>query len=348
MATEAEIRASFSEQARFCAALQAPFTALLCETLGGQLDRRTETGRRVLDWPGEPGAFGDALALRLCGGLHFLVMSDRSSDLALLYPPGPLPGVNTLQDALVPVIASGKLLPWLDFPPQTNEVGRSAVLMSGLLAIAARFPLQIRLFELGASAGLNLALDRYLYQLGGYQVGKKMIHHPLFRPDWDGPPPPGAEVRIVGRAGVDLNPARLPDDWMKLCAYIWPDQPERSGRFMAAVEAVSNVPPQIDRGDAADWLEANLSIEPEVGITRVVMHSVAFQYFDPASQQRIAHRIETAGERASARAPVAWLRFEKEPGEDVHSLRLRTWPGGERLLAFAHPHGQWIRWLSDH
>lgn len=321
---------------------------MLCETLGRQLDRRTETGRRLLDWRGEPGAFGDALALRLCGGLHFLAMSDRNSALASLYPPAPLPDAGALWEALAPVLAGGKLLPCLDLAPQTNEVGRSAVLMAGLLAIADRFPLKMRLFELGASAGLNLALDRYRYNLGGLIVGKKMMGGPLFHPDWEGPPPPDPRVRIVWRAGVDLNPARLPDDWLKLAAYIWPDQAERAGRFMAAIDAVADDPPQVDRGDAADWLEAKLMLEPEPGVTRVVMHSVAFQYFDPDSQKRVAERIQAAGERASAGAPLAWLRFEKEPGEDRHSLRLRTWPGGEILLAWTHPHGRNVTWLSDH
>ncbi|HTU09372.1 MAG TPA: DUF2332 family protein [Allosphingosinicella sp.] len=346
MATEAEIRASFAEQARFCAALGAPFTALLCDTLGGQLDRRTETGRRVLDWRGDPGPFGDALALRLCGGLHFLVFSDRNSALGRLYPPAPLPAPNRLQDALAPVLAGGTLLPWLDSPPQTNEVGRSAVLMSGLLAIAAQFPLPMRLFELGASAGLNLMLDRYRYELGGRHVGKKMTHGPLFRPDWEGPPPPKADVRIVERAGVDLNPARLPGDALKLSAYIWPDQPARGRQLSAALAAADHCPPEIDRGDAADWLEKTLSLDSEAGVTRVVMHSVAFQYFEPDSRRRVAERIAAAGERAAATAPLAWLRFEKEPGEERHSLRLRTWPGGEHLLAWAHPHGRSVHWLS--
>ena len=348
MATEAEIRASFAEQARFCALLGAPFTARLCETLGRQLDRRTETGRRLLDWRGEPGAFGDAVALRLCGGLHFLAMTERDSALARLYPPAPRPDAGLLWETLAPVLASGKLLPWLDFAPQTNEVGRSAVLMSGLLAIADRFPLKMRLFELGASAGLNLILDRYHYNLGGLLVGRKIHPAPLFKPDWEGPPPPRAEVRIVDGAGVDLNPARLPDDSMKLSAYIWPDQPARALHLIEALAVAEFHPPEIDRGDAADWLEDRLALEPERGVTRVVMHSVAFQYFDPDSQKRVTERIEAVGERASAAAPLAWLRFEKEPGENRHSLRLRTWPGGEQLLAWTHPHGRSVQWLGDH
>jgi len=348
LTSETEIRASFAEQARFCTALGAPFTALLCETLGRQLDRRTETGRRVLDWRGDPGPFGDALALRLCGGLHYLANADRDSALGRLYPPAPLPDAGRLWETLAPVLARDKLLPWLDFAPQTNEVGRSAVLMSGLLEVAARFPLDMHLYELGASAGLNLVLDRYHYNLGGLLVGRKIHPAPLFKPDWEGRSPPRAEVRIVDRAGVDLNPARLPDDWRKLAAYIWPDQPERAGHFMAALGAATAIhPPEVDRGDAADWLEGKLALAPVPGVARVVMHSVAFQYFDAASQRRVTDRIEAAGQQASNKAPLAWLRFEKEPGEDRHSLRLRTWPGEELLLAWAHPHGRWVRWLAD-
>ena len=56
-----------------------------------------------------------------------------------LYPPAPLPDEEALGRALAPVLADDALLPWLDSAPQTNEVGRSAVLMAGLLVVAERF-----------------------------------------------------------------------------------------------------------------------------------------------------------------------------------------------------------------
>lgn len=347
MADEAQIRASFAEQAGFCTQLGAPFTALLSETLGGMLDRRTETGRRVLDWSGDPGCFADAVALRLCGGLHFLVRNGFAPDLASLYPPAPLPDEAVLRAALTPALDDERLPAWLDHAPQTNEVGRSAVLMSGLLVIADLFDLPMRLYELGASAGLNLLLDAYGYELGGLAAGDPASGVQL-KPDWKGPPPPAAKVRIAGRRGTDLNPASLPAEGDRLLAYVWPDQPERLQRLTAALAIAAGAPPAVDRGGAADWIEANLARAPEPGVTRVVMHSVAFQYFDADSQRRVTAQIEAAGEAASAGAPLAWLRYEQDPESGRPSLRLRTWPGGESLLAWAHPHGRQVHWLSDH
>jgi hypothetical protein len=50
-------------------------------------------------------------------------------------------------------------------------VGRSAALIGALLILVQRFPLPVRLFEIGASAGLNLRADHYLYKFSGGQWG---------------------------------------------------------------------------------------------------------------------------------------------------------------------------------
>lgn len=345
MEREAAVRASFAQQASYCTQLAAPFTALLCTLLGERLDRGTRIGRRVLDWPGDPAPFGDALALRLCGGFHHLARSGTAPDLAALYPPTPLPDQHILWRAVASHLDEDALLAWLDSAPQTNEVGRSAVLMSGLHVVANRFGLPLRLYELGASAGLNLQLDRYAYDLGGLKAGAPESPV-LLKPDWSGPPPPGASLRIVGRSGVDLNPVALPEGRDRLMAYVWADQAERLARLRSALALAEADPPRIERADAADWLETNLPPGPEPGIVRVVMHSVAFHYFPDSTKRRIAAHIEAAGARATREAPMAWLRYEEQPGDGKFSLRLRTWPGEESLLAWTHPHGRSVEWLA--
>lgn len=346
MTKEEAVRASFAEQAYWCARLGSPFMASLCGLLGKKLDHDTAVGRRALAWPGEPSAAVDAVALRLCGGLHALVRAGALPELAALYPPAPMPDADTLWAALAPALGHAALTPWLERPPQTNEVGRSAVLMAGLLALAERFPLPMHLYELGASAGLNLRLDAYGYDLCGRRAGNPTSPLQL-APEWAGPPPPAADVTIAARRGVDLHPADPAHDRERLIAYVWPDQARRLAQIEAALAIAANHPVAIDAGDAADWLETMLPPDPAPGVTRVVLHSVAFQYFPKATQMRVAARIAAAGDRANAASPLAWLRFEKLADEERYSLRLRTWPGEEELLAWVQPHGAKLRWLRD-
>ncbi len=343
--TEENVRAAFGRQAQWARKLDSPFMARLCGLLGERLDRGTEAGRRVLGWPEEADPFADALPLRLTGGLHSLVRRGRAPALAACYPPNPPPGEEALWAALRQALADPDLLPWLDGAPQTNEVGRSAVLMSGLMAVAHLFPRPMELLELGASAGLNLLLDRYGHDLGGVRAGEP--GSPLqLSPDWKGPAPPEARVRVVRRRGVDLRPLDIQSDGERLLAYVWPDQARRLSQLEAALAIAAKHPPEVDRGDAADWLEARLGEAQEAGVTRVVLHSIAFQYFPEGSKARIAAAMEQAGAAASGESPLAWLRYEFEPSDEP-TLRLMTWPGGEeRLLAVCHPHGSWVEWLA--
>jgi hypothetical protein len=103
----------------------------------------------------------------------------------------------------------------------------------------------------------------------------------------------------------------------------------------------------VAKADAADWLETTLVAAEEPGVTRVVLHSVAFQYFPAETQERIARHLDMVGAAATADAPVAWLRYETERLQSTPTLRLRIWPRGEdRLLAHADPHGRKIQWVS--
>ncbi len=347
--SEAAVRSAFKLQARWNERLGSPFMATLCDGLAEALNRNSRTGRRLLDWPGDPNAA--AVQMRVTGGLNALVRRGAVPDLAGFYPPNPTPDPATLADAALAVIAEHDefLHDWLDSPPQTNEVMRSAVLMPGMLATSAATGLPLALRELGASGGLNLRLDHYAYRLGGFAID--VADAPVtLEPRWDGPPPPTATVRIANRRGVDIQPLDVRDAATRerLLAFVWPDQLERVARLSAALDAAMADPPPLDRGDAAEWAEVHAN--PTDGVATVVFHSIAHQYFPQSTKDRLAAHMERAGAVATRDAPLAWLRFELDDAVVLGpppTLRLRLWPDGEdRLLAHVHPHGASVRWVG--
>jgi hypothetical protein len=342
--TEAAVREAFSHQAGWCHKLGSPFTGLLMEVLAARLDTSTQVGQRILAWMGDTGPTGDLVPLRLAGALHALVLRDATPELAALYPPNALPTADALWAALSPILETQQdaIQPFLDNAPQTNEVGRAGPLMVGLMIIAREARLPIALYEVGASAGLNLNLDKFSYDLGGVPAGDPTSGVRV-APEWKGDPPLGGAVRIASRRGVDLAPlsAENPADREKLMAFVWADQTERLARLAAALDIAQTYPVRVDQGDAAEWVEETLSPEPVAAVTRVLYHTVAFQYFPPATQARLSEHIRQVGARATVAGPFAWLRYESDPEfHGAMSLRLTLWPGGkERVLGIGHAHG---------
>jgi len=220
--------------------------------------------------------------------------------------------------------------------------------MTGLLVVADRTNLPIALHELGCSAGLNLMLDRFAYRLGELSCGAAQSPVRL-APGWTGPSPPNAEVRIQRRRGIDLTPLDDTDagDRERLLAYVWADQTERLARATAAIAIAAADPPTIDRGDAADWLEAQVAIAPETGVARVMLHSIALQYMPAFGRERIATHAARVGAAATSNAPFAWLAYEIDPTWNHRTvLRLRLWPdAAETILATGDPHAREFDWL---
>lgn len=339
---------AFGKQAVWCRNTGAPLTAAVCDAAVLACDARSATGRALIDWPGE--AVADALMMRFSGGCNAMVLAGRAPELAALYPPAETPTTQALvaafQSLLADPVRDAELCDWLARPPQTNEVARSGVLMPGLMVIAADAGLPLRLFELGCSAGLNLNLDRFGYDLGGVKMGDPASPVQL-APTWTGPTPPLATVTVADRRGTDINPLDVTDAAVRdrLMAYVWPEQTVRLERAAAAMKLAQAYPPPIDGADAADWVEA--MVAPVSGTVTVVYHSIAFQYFPPATKMRIAAHLASLVARADA--PVAWLRLEMDDASQAQlpSLRLTMWQGrepSERLLAHAHPHGSFVQW----
>src|SRR4051812_10732155 len=135
--------------------------AELLRGLADDLEAGGPTARVLSGHEDDPGPSG--LALRLAGSVHRLVLAGTAPELATYYPSAggiwSTSGVSAVVDLLDR--RADDVRPLLDQPPQTNEVGRSAALLGGLLQALARHPLPVRLFEIGASGGLNLLADRF-------------------------------------------------------------------------------------------------------------------------------------------------------------------------------------------
>lgn len=348
MSDATDIREAFRQQSIWCARLGSPFTALLMSVLADHLDDSTQTGRAILNWGETASALSDAVPLRLAGALHAAVRAERAPELADIYPPHPLPRAADLAEAVTGALRrlDGEFAEWLRYSPQTNETARSGVLFAGFMVIAQKTGLPLHLYELGASAGLNLIADRFSYRLGGVVVGAE--NSPvMLAPDWEGPPPPVSAVNVAARIGCDQAPldVRNPSHCERLQAYIWPDQEARLERVKAAITLARQEKVQLDQTDAATWVDGKISVEPVEGVARVLFHSIAWQYFGAADQARITARMEEAGRNASAAAPLAWLSFEQAT-ERGPRLQLRLWPGGEpHVLARADAHVRRVTWL---
>jgi hypothetical protein len=222
------------------------------------------------------------------------------------------------------------------------------VFMAGLLWLADRLGIErFELLEIGSSAGLNLLMDRYAYDLGGVRAGPGDATLTI-APEWRGPPPPAATVRIDSIRGVDIAPLDLRDDAAaaRIMAYIWPEQHDRLARTARAIDLFRAAPPRLDKADAADWIGARLAEPQAAGTVRVLQHSIVWQYIAPDGQVRIEAAMADAAARATPDRPLAWIAYEGERDLGTHGLTVRHWPGDgtPHRLASAHPHGAWMDW----
>ena len=284
---------------------------------------------------------GSALALRLMGAVNRLVHAGEEATLDRLYrDPGRDEGETWSEFRAVLERNQGRLRDLVERPVQTNEVGRCAALLPGFLAVAEATGMPLRLLEVGASAGLNLHWDRYRYLSKRVRWGPP--GSPLgicFEIEGNIDFPEIDRVAIAERRGCDAAPIdpTTAQGKIDLLAYVWPDQAGRVERLCAALAVASAHEIEIEKASAAAWVECILR-EPVAGSATVLFHSIVAQYLSEEELAAFHCRINEAGERATAGAPLAWLRME--PAGERAEVRLTSWPGGEdRLLARAGYHG---------
>ena len=346
-AANAAVRQSFHRQAEWCEQLGSPFTALACRALGAHLTEATAFGARVLNWPGDPTR--DLVAVRACGALNALAREGHTA-LAPLYPPNRLPLEDRFWLGAQAAIAGddARLTAFLDSAPQTNEVARSGALLPGCLEIARRAGLPLAIWEIGASAGLNLLLDRYFYQYGAFAWGARDAEVTIDC-EWRGPTPAlPPTLEIAGRLGCDLLPidARDPASRERMLAYIWPDQTARLARAKAALNLAAREGVAVEAADAALFAARRLPLAAPDRV-RVLMHSIFWQYLPAPTAAAVRQAVARAAGEATRASPFAWLRMEAEAGEMRGAVvRLSLWPQGpvDASIAVVDFHGRWLEW----
>ena len=320
-------------QARGCELLGSPFYSRLLDSATADLEAGGPMWDALRGFEVEDR--GSAIGLRLLAPIHRKVLAGELPQLDRHYPSTGGDGDAAAAWPLFRKFVEGNggwMRTELARPCQTNEVGRSAALLGGFLEVSHRTGKPLRILEIGASAGLNLRWDRYYYQSadGAWGDDSSPVQ---FTHSFDVAPPLNRSVDVVERGGCDLNPIDPTSDEgaLLLRSFIWADQLARLSQLDGAIQVAAQMPVQVERLGAADFLERELAVQRD-DVATVVYHSVFMQYVTEPERERIAAAISGA--------EVFYLRME--PAYPLFEVRL-----DDELLGTSHAHGTGVRWNVD-
>ena len=232
---------------------------------------------------------------------------------------------------------------------QTNEVGRCAAILPWLVTEASRITADaglppgspVHLVDVGASAGLNLCLDRFDYDYGGAVVAARnpgSARVVLECENRGGFALPDAPPAIGARIGLDLEPldATDPGDAAWLEALVWPEHQERLERLRAAIALRRETELTMVAGDATRTLASLAASLPPGPI--LVFHTImAYQLDEPQQVALDAAVAALASSRPVARIALEPVGITKRPEVRI-GLRLAD----AEVVARAHAHGRWL------
>lgn len=343
-----EVRAGCEWQRELCRKNGSPTYVALIDGLLERLGTDdTVTGLLTAD---DQNPVQSALCLRLFGAVNRIAMAEGADWLGARYP---TLGGKTDVTAVVPEFFGflrthgDAVRAQMALGVQTNEVGRAAPLSAAMNVVAALTGRRLRLLEVGASAGLNLLLDRY-FVAGGRHVWGPPDSSLRLTGHFESGEPPAAELEVVERRGCDVNPldVHTPGTADLLRSFVWPEHVERARRLDAALEVARSAPPlAIDAADACSWLLEHAA-DPVGGRTTVIYHSIVLPYFDPDERNRFISLIRERGAATDADHPLAWISLEPSAEDSsVVELYCELWPEHRRIrLARTTPHGTHVRW----
>jgi hypothetical protein len=320
-------------------------------------------------------------ALLASAAIAFLVRRDGPGPLARYFPvPGdPQPpfddGFSLAAAAFVSARLPDIMGVCVSHRYQMNEVARCTQIALGIAAARPRGP--IGLIDLGTGAGLGLQLDRYRYVIDGTGTGPTAASVVLTcelrgakKQSAKQPPRPSLPP-IAVRAGIELEPVDLDDPaaraWLRACS---PPEASALTRLDSAIDVTRRYPPTIVAGDVVEQLPGVLDNLP-ADLPVIVTDAYLAVFLAPAQRAKLVAILSSA----SRTRTVTWLSLDPlvplgpsgrdsvqglaVPGALVADYRehgvfavlgARTFDQaaeGGRLLARAHPSGQWVDWIGE-
>jgi hypothetical protein len=311
-------REVFEAQAEHCAA-SSPLYAELC--------RRFADDPVVAEIVGPEPSWDEAL--RLLGGLHYLVLGGEAS----WDDP-----VEVHRAFLTEFVRTQGV--------QTNEVRRAWLLTPLFLRVAQRTGARVfDLIELGSSAGLLLGWDRYHYV---YEAGEwGAPDAPLTLTSAERRPVPadllGLPAQARRKVGVDLAPLDVASEesLRLLKAFVWAGQEERLVRLDQAFAALRASPPELVQGNYVELLPELLAGRDRDAVT-IVFASATLAYLTEDDLARVRSALAEAGKSGG----LVFVNTGKGRTGELHwGLRIVFYPGAEREFAGeADYHGAWLDW----
>lgn len=218
---------------------------------------------------------------------------------------------------------------------QTNECLRCVALLPAIwLTGVDRF----HLVDLGTSAGLNLAIDKYRYRWDDVTWGG--VSPVQLVTDNRGAPVEPRDIEIISRTGLDLHPVDPADEHDRrwLDALVWPEHEERRERLRAALTLAATVDMDLVAGDAVELLGPTIDrLDGDQPV--VVINSFVLNQFHPSARARVGEILD----ECRARRPVYRVSMEAliDPGDQAAALEIDIGYGLEKV-GRAQPHGEWL------
>ena len=211
---------------------------------------------------------------------------------------------------------------------QTNETTRAIAWMWPACLAPSSTPLE--LFDLGASAGLNLVADGLPAPWTDAE-GQPLVPHP-----------PGD---IERRVALDLRPLDPRDEqdvsWLRAC--VWPEQHERLARLDAALARARELPIMVIESDAAAMPG---HLQPESEHARLLAYQTIMRdYLPPAVRDEMAEGMRR-WLLAHPPGRALWVELEQDDAEQAPDRAIAltshvvdaTGELSSLALARCHPH----------